>query len=47
MRNYEKPSAKTVAFDATDVIMTSVPEVLTQNGASLGELDATTINLFS
>ncbi len=47
MRKYEKPEMKIVAFDATDIVMTSTPEQLAQNGASLGELDAGEINLFA
>ncbi len=43
---YEKPSIQAVAFDATDIIMTSIPEVLVKSGASLGELDSQVINLF-
>ncbi len=44
---YVKPILETVAFDATDIVMTSVPEVLNKSGANLGELDSQLINLFS
>ncbi len=44
---YEKPLLCVVDFDATDIVMTSIPEVLNKNGASLGELDSQLINLFS
>ena len=44
---YVKPSFEIVAFDAANIIMTSIPEVLTKNGASLGELDSQLINLFN